>query len=256
MRLREFLFGTAFMFVALVTTIAGAPTVLGDNRRPDFAGDVRSVVGAKTSKPLPSPLISRDKVLGSAYYDTLSILISNNPCSDFFGGPASVEIFTELVSRIRKDALPMNIGMRMSGAATNIHDTQTKKYYRIFEKVSLNSHGSFYRRKAGLWEATVPRIGTFQPNTKEARVLLLLHELGHLVKGSDGRWLLPDDGNDEGLSRANSQKIEDVCNDQLHSLGKVSTMTDLGSIKLRTSNPSRPVRVKELSRNRCVSCRS
>ncbi|MCM3870923.1 MAG: hypothetical protein ND895_09560 [Pyrinomonadaceae bacterium] len=222
MRLHEFLFGTALMSIALVTTIAAAPSLLCDNCRPDFAGDVRSVVGARTSEPLAPPLISRDKVLGSAYYDTVSILRSNNPCSDFFGGPPSIGIFNALVSKIRKDTLSGDVGMRMSGATMHIHDERTKKNYRLFEKVSLNSRGPFYRRKAGLWEATVPRIGTFQPNTREARVLLLLHELGHLVKGSDGQWLLPDDGNDDGLSRANSQKIEDVCNEQLHSLGRLA----------------------------------
>jgi len=234
MRLREFLFGTALMSIALVTTKASAPAVLGNECKPDFAADARSVVEARTSVPTPSapsPLISRDKVFGSAYYDTLSILRSNNPCSDFFGGPASVDIFNQLVSRIRKDALSVGIAMRMSGLTTNIHNARTKKNYRIFDKVSLNSNGPFYRKKAGLWEPTVPRVGTFDPNTKEARVLILLHELGHVMKGSDGQWLLPNDGKDEGLSRANSYKVEEVCEDEINSLGKVTTAKDLGKYK-------------------------
>jgi hypothetical protein len=234
MRLREFLLGTALMSIALVTTKADAPTVLCEYCRADFPDDARSIVAAKASESppsAPSPLIFQDKILGAAYYDTVSILRSNNSCSDFFGGPASVVIFNELVSKIRKGVLPAEIGMRMSGTTTSIHDAHTKKSYRIFDKVSLNSRGSFYHRKAGIGEATVPRIGTFEPNTKEARVLMLLHELGHLMKGSDGRWLLPNDGKDEGLSRANSYKVEDVCNDQLRSLGKVSTMKELGKYK-------------------------
>jgi hypothetical protein len=186
----------------------------------------------------PSPLISQDKILGSAYYDTLSILSSNNPCSDFFGGPASADIFNELVSKIRKDTLPVDISMRMSGPTTNIHDARSKKNYRIFDKVSINSRGSFYRKKAGLWEVNVPKVGTFQPNTKEARVLILLHELGHVMKGSNGQWLLPDDGKDEGLSRANSNKIADVCDDQIHSLGKITTMKDLGKFKDPEQQPA------------------
>jgi hypothetical protein len=232
MSLREFLFGTALMCTALVTTNASAPTVVCDYCRPDF--DAMSVIEAKASGSTPSepsPLISQDKVLGAAYYDTLSILRSNNPCSDFFGGPASVNVFNELVSKIRKDALPADIAIRMSGPTTNIHDVQSKRYYRIFDKVSLNSRSSFYRRRMGPGEVTVPKIGSFEPNTKEARVLMLLHELGHVMKGSDGLWLLPDDGKDEGLSQANSYKIQDVCNDQIHSLGKVVTMKDLGKHK-------------------------
>ncbi len=97
MRLREFLFGTALMSIALVTTKASAPAVLGNECKPDFAADARSVVEARTSVPTPSapsPLISRDKVFGSAYYDTLSILRSNNPCSVFLVGPLQSTFLT------------------------------------------------------------------------------------------------------------------------------------------------------------------
>jgi hypothetical protein len=236
MRLRDFLFGTALMSIALVTTKASAPTVPGEECRPSLADDPRTIVEAKTSAPspsVPSPLIAQDKVLGSAYYDTLSILNSNNPCSDFFGGPDVVEIFNELVSRIRKDVFAVGVGMRMSGAVTTIHDARTKKNYRLFQKVSLNSRGPFYRKKSALWEPTVPRVGTFEPDTKEARVLILLHELGHVTKGSDGQWLLPNDGQDEGLSRANSYKIEEVCEKEIHGLSKVITTKDLGKYRDR-----------------------
>lgn len=49
---------------------------------------------------------------------------------------------------------------------------------------------------------------------------MLLHELGHLVKGPEGNWLLPDDGNDVEASSNNSKKIEDVCGDQIKELAK------------------------------------
>ena len=52
---------------------------------------------------------------------------------------------------------------------------------------------------------------------------MLLHELGHLVKGAEGNWLLPDDGNDVEASSNNSRKIEDVCGDQIRELAKSST---------------------------------
>ncbi|MCM3905047.1 MAG: hypothetical protein ND866_25390 [Pyrinomonadaceae bacterium] len=234
MRLREFLFGSALMSIALVTTKASAPTDPSEYCRPDFGDGAARIVETRTSVSLPSapsPLISQDKVLGSAYYDTVSILSSDNPCSDFFGGPTSVEIFNELVSKIRKDALSVGIAMRMSGVTTNVHDAKTKRNFRIFDKVSLNSNGPFYRKRVAPWEPSVPRVGPFEPNTQEARVLILLHELGHVMKGSDGHWLLPDDGKDEGLSRANSYKIEDVCEGELKSLSKVITTKDLGKYK-------------------------
>lgn len=239
MRLRELLFGTALMSLALVTTKASAPAP-AEECRPDFADDTRSVAEARPSVPppsAPSPLVSEDKVLGSAYYETLTILSSNNRCSDFFGGPESVDIFNHLVSKIRKSVLSVGIGMRMSGPTTNIYDFRTNKKYRIFDKVSLNSNGPFYRKKTAVWELTVPKVGTFEPNTKEARVLILLHELGHLMKGSDGHWLLPDDGKDEGLSRANSYKIEDICQHEIASLGKDVTLKDLGKYKKPNQQP-------------------
>lgn len=241
MRLREFLFGTALMSIALVTTKAGAPTVIGGDCRPDFADDAPSVVEpSKSGKPESQPptLVSQDKAFGTAYYDTVSILSSNNACSDFFGGPAAVGVFNELVSRIRKEALSAGIGMRMLGPTTNVYDTRNKRNYRLFSKVYVNSRGPFYRKKATLWEPTVSKVGKFEPSTKEARVLMLLHELGHVMKGSDGQWLLPDDGKDEGISRANSYKIEDVCGDELNNLGKVTAMKDLGKYKDPDQQPA------------------
>ena len=93
MKLREFLIGTAMISFSLVSANAITPTG-------------------------PSPLIDDDKILGSAYYDTLSILSAPNECSDFFGGTsASVEIFNGLISKVRKTFLQPSIGIRMTGAA-------------------------------------------------------------------------------------------------------------------------------------------
>ena len=236
MRLREFLFGTALMSIALITTKASAPPLQGDYCRPDLPDAAGTMGEAKKSVPppsAPSPLISQDKVLSSAYHDTLNILSSDNPCSEFFGGPTSAAIFNEFASRIRKDVLAVGIAMRMSGSTTTIHNATTKRNYRLFDKVSLNSRGPFYRSKSTPWEPTVPMVGSFSPSTKEARVLILLHELGHVMKGSDGHWLLPDDGKDEGQSRINSLKIEDVCDDELNNLSKVVAAKDLGKYKGR-----------------------
>lgn len=76
MRLRQFLTGAALVSMTLTIT----PTL-----------------------PAPSSLIAQDKVLASAYFDTLSILSTTNGCSAFFGGPkASVDIFNQLIGRVRK----------------------------------------------------------------------------------------------------------------------------------------------------------
>jgi hypothetical protein len=49
---------------------------------------------------------------------------------------------------------------------------------------------------------------------------MFLHELGHLIKGQDGKWLLPDDGQSAETSRSNSEKIEEVCKEQIRNVGK------------------------------------
>lgn len=200
MKLRELLISTAIMSLTFISTKAITPI-------------------------LPSPLIEEDKVLGTAYYDTLSILSTPNECSDFFGGPsASVEVFNSFIGKVRKDYFSPWIGIRMSGSAVNVFNTQTQRKYRLFDKVSINGNGPFYRRKHSGSQVFVPGVGSFEANTKQVRVLMFLHELGHIVKGQSGDWLLPDDGRDEVLSRDNTKKIEDVCGGQIKSLGKGDTV--------------------------------
>jgi hypothetical protein len=216
MRLREFMIGTLFMSIALVSAKAIVPPVRDD-----------AIVEADVSVPpvLPSPLIARDKVFATAYYQTLSILSTSNVCSDFFGGPAaSVDVFNKFIGKMRKDYFSSSIGMRMTGATTNVFNATTQSHYRLFDRVSLNTNGAFYRKKLSNMDPDLPGVGSFKPNTKEVRVLILLHELGHVMRGKDGNWLLPDDGQNEDLSRRNSRKIEEVCGEEIKSLGKAKTV--------------------------------
>ena len=165
-----------------------------------------------------SPLASQDKLFASAYFGALSILAANNECSDFFGGPAATEVFTQLMGKVSKNSLPALVAMNMNGLTVQVTNARTKSKYRLFDKVLINSNGAFYRNRVPVSLAPIPGVGSFQANTNEVRVLMLLHELGHAIKGDDGNWLLPDDGKDSGLSRRNSEKIEDVCGRQIKSL--------------------------------------
>lgn len=236
MRLREFVFGMAFMSLALVT-VAAAPMPdnsciagIGDEVWPWATGDTKPATEARAGAPasapvpvpaLPSPMIAADRTIGSAYYDALSILMTSNSCSDFFGGSStSLEVFNNFMRRLKREHYPVSIGMRMSGSITSVLNAKTKTAYRLFDKVSINANGPFYRSTVSRSEPTIPRIGRFLPNSREVRVLMLLHELGHLIKGAEGNWLLPDDGNDAEASRANSKKVDDVCGDQIRELGK------------------------------------
>ncbi|HEV2828065.1 MAG TPA: hypothetical protein VGW76_10730 [Pyrinomonadaceae bacterium] len=166
-----------------------------------------------------SPLVAQDKLFASAYFDALSILATNNGCSDFFGGPAAAaDIFAKLMGNVSKKPLPAMIAVHMTGLTVQITNDRTKSQYRLFDRVLINSEGAFYRNRVPRSLAPLPGVGSFQANTKEVRVLMLLHELGHAIKGDDGNWLLPDDGKNSDLSRKNSQKIEDVCGRQIKAL--------------------------------------
>lgn len=228
MRLRQILISATLMFLTLSTAKALTLTDPKDPR-PDGIIDNRVAAYLDMNMPLPpapSPLIAADKVMGSAYYDTLSILSTKNHCSDFFGGPAaSVEVFNGMIGQLKKEYRSPGIAMEMSGSTVTVLNVRTKQRSRIFNKVKLNANGPFYRRRPNVEE----RVGSFQPNTREARVLIFLHELGHVVKGANGSWLLPNDGNDEAVSKRNSDTIERICGNEIHGLGTSAAATMLAN---------------------------
>src|SRR2546423_7625109 len=90
--------------------------------------------------------------------------------------------------------------------------------YRLFDKAELNLRGSFYHANYFHLTASAPAIGDFPPNTREARVTILLHELGHLIEDSDKQWLLPNDGNDASVSHENTLRIVAVCREEIRRL--------------------------------------
>ncbi|HUS11374.1 MAG TPA: hypothetical protein VMZ30_12985 [Pyrinomonadaceae bacterium] len=232
MRVRGFLV-LAALLTTLISANANPPAILADPvwaeemRNPEVVSDTtrnvrENATGVRSSGPaseVVARLALQDKVFASAYLDTLSILETGNECSDFFGGAAAAaDVFARLIGKVRKYAFPPTIGMSMSGETIDVTNERTKSKYRLFGRVSINSNGAFYRDRAPHSLAPLPGVGTFQPNTKEVRVLMFLHELGHAIKGDDDNWLLPDDGKNDDLSRKNSQKIEDVCGKQIKAL--------------------------------------
>ncbi|HKO95833.1 MAG TPA: hypothetical protein VJU86_02495 [Pyrinomonadaceae bacterium] len=183
-----------------------------------------SGTGTTTVPPLPaapSALVRNDRILNEAYYDTYRILSGDNACSQFFGGsPKATVVLSSLMGSVQKEYLEGSVGMRMSGEITTVNDAPTQTKYRLFKNVAINAKGPFYRKRSSSTEMTIPRLGSYEPNTKAIRAFILLHELGHLMKGDDGNWLLPDDGKSEALSRDNSAKIENVCGDQIKNLSR------------------------------------
>lgn len=227
MRLRKSLVCTAVMTLGLADVNAAPPPEMDRALAELECLESSSAMSTKAPVPLPpapSALIEEDKVLGEAYYDTLGILSEDNDCTEFFGGTTgAVMVFNSLMGQVRKEYLPPTIGMRMSGEVTHGISLKTKTKYRLFDKVSINTNGPFYRRTVSQSQVTIPRLGNFEPNTKEVRVLILLHELGHLMRRNDGNWVLADDNKGDATSRDNSKKIVDVCGEQIKALGRSSS---------------------------------
>jgi hypothetical protein len=160
--------------------------------------------------------------LEQAYQDAISILSKNNSCSRFYGDTkAAEEVLGRLVTQFQIHLLrDSKTGIEMSGNFTYSDQTEEHAGYRLFAAATINTAGPFFKAKVFPAEPYVPPVGSFLPNTREARVLMLLHELAHLVKGQDGNWLIPDDGNIPALSNQNTTLIESQCRPQILSLSQ------------------------------------
>ena len=125
-------------------------------------------------------------LLQRAYLDAFKILAVPNQCSDLLGGTSSIAVLNELIGRIGTTTMRRSIAMQMSGPTITYHSHLTGFTFRMFTTANLNLDGLFFRGN-GLSQPRVPSIGGFPPNTREARVTVLLHELGHghrLVHGA------------------------------------------------------------------------
>lgn len=160
--------------------------------------------------------------LRQTYKDVMSILTATNPCSGFFGGPhATDEVLNRFVAQLQSHMLRNSrIGVEMSGPFTHFTPADGQLEFRLFAQATINTAGPFCKAKVFPAEPYVPRVGSFQPNTREARVLIVLHELAHLVRARNGSWLIPDDGNMPALSAQNTAFLETQCRRQILSIGK------------------------------------
>jgi hypothetical protein len=173
--------------------------------------------------PVPTPLLRvvfKNEQHADAYVDAYRILGTENPCSRFFGGAASATgVLNSLAGQFSNKRLESpDVAIEMSGAVEIVRDGKTGASYRRFERVLINSIGPLFVAPV-LAKAHRRAIGRFPSDTRAARALILLHEIGHLVRGADGRWLLPNDGHDARLSRQNTNTVESHCLKQLIALG-------------------------------------
>lgn len=181
--------------------------------------------------------ITKPTLLEKAYLDALTILREDNSCSQFFGGASAINPLNELVRRLTLTHFDRSIAIRMSGPTITGLDNVTGQRFRLFEKAELNLEGSFFRGNTSLYEAKTPPVGEFQPNTREARAAILLHELGHVLRKADKTWILPDDGRDESVSRNNTRIVINACREQIVSLSNLSFQHELTAARAIVSPP-------------------
>lgn len=193
----------------------------GPSGEAEAAERARVEAVTRLAVPVPTPLVrlQGDETFQKAYADVYRILSEDNDCSRFFGGrEVAARVFNGLAARLKPARLgSVRTGSTMTGGSYDVLHAPTGHKSRLFEKSFINSDGPFYRRRIAQG-AAVPDIGSYQPATREARALILLHELGHLLRGADGGWLLEDDGGDELLSKRNTALVERNCGDELKAL--------------------------------------
>ena len=210
----RFPLGLAFIMMALLVPLpimADEPDSLGAARELGTGGSAGgSLRRASTNPTMP--------LAEAALADVRDILSRNNSCSSFFGGTGEVvAVLDGLAGRIQSRKLGNRyIGITMSGVETTFVSYLTGYQYRLFKNVIINTDGPFYNRGNAFFPQS--RCGSFWPNTREARVLMLLHELGHLIKSVDGKWLLPDDGDSDLRSLMNTRTVEAKCMAQIKAL--------------------------------------
>lgn len=155
-----------------------------------------------------------------SYMDVYRILKEENSCSRFFGGPVrSVHTFNNFARTLRLKYLDQRgVAIRMSGGFVVYHDQRTGARFRLFQESFINTTGPFFTNAAHGARPSRMMVGRFPVPGKAARALTLLHELGHLVRGPGGDWLLPNDGGDQRLSERNTREVEGRCLEQLMAL--------------------------------------
>lgn len=189
-----------------------------------FAGSERrvSAIPLAPVELLPVANPRNPTEVEQAYLDSFSILKGENSCSQFYGGPFAIAALNRLTEQLKPAHLEQRVGIRMKGQTTIVTSALNGFTFRLFDKAEVNLDGPFYAGNTLPGRARVPRIGPFEPNTREARVTTVLHELGHLIRTADGAWLLPNDGSNWVASEENTRRVLNVCSEQIRALRNVS----------------------------------
>ncbi len=223
---------------------AAATTTLGDGSRTIVRSELPEnatldKAAAERVRAYKSELLNvldlppADKLtpLDQAYLDVFNILREDNDCSRFYGGSRAIEALNELKLQLKISYLDRAVGLRMFGVTVSVTNNTTGISYRLFEHAVLNADGSFFKARLSPLDMSYQRIGEFDANTREARVTILLHEMGHLIRGANGKFILPDDGHDSSVSRENTLRVIKVCRQQIKMESEIDSTQALARSK-------------------------
>ena len=171
-----------------------------------------------SAQPPQLVIQKRDWNLNQAYADVYKILSNQTTCSSFYGGPRATSVLNSFIGSVKSEPLTREVAFRMAGRQRLIREQATGASYRLFESVTVNIDGSFYRRRDSTLSKFPSDVGSFNAGSRPARALILLHELGHLIQDDNGDWLLPDDDHNGVQSKANTFRVEQECRVQLKAL--------------------------------------
>jgi hypothetical protein len=207
--------------LSLVTQIALPGSFIQSGAKA-FTVNVPPLGWTPTFLPPSNPQKLND--LEKAYLDVFSILKEDNACSRYYGGAPAISALNELIAQLHPTYIDRTIAIRMSGRTTLFQSNLTKFSFRVFDKAEINLAGAFYKGN-GPFERRIPLIGSLQPNTRASRIVVLLHELGHMVHNveNQGQWLLPDDGSDQKLSLDNTEVVLKVCRKDIDAIERVNS---------------------------------
>jgi hypothetical protein len=214
------------------TTQPNDTTEAPENTSTAVPANVGTLTTAATLlKALELPSLAKLTPLDKAYLDAFSILREDNDCSRFYGGPRAIEALNLLKLQLKTSYFDHSIGLRMQGKTSYTINQLTGISYRLFEKAELNTNGAFYKTSISALDQRISRVGEFSANTREARVTILLHELGHLILTSDNHFVLPDDGNDSLTSSQNSRRVIEVCRREIKAQTQVGIERALAGVR-------------------------
>ena len=127
-------------------------------------------------------------------------------------------MLNEFFVLVTPEQMNREVTFQMVGPPRLLHDPATGASYRLFNRTVVNTNGSFYQRRVEMMREYPSDIGSFTPGSRQARALILLHELGHLIRDENGDWLIPDDGHNGPQSKANTLRVQKACRVQLETL--------------------------------------